>query len=259
MKATLHCLRQLSVAIVLLSSCTLLHAQGRSIPKGSEAKAQEAKALITEELPEGQTYRYKLLSGLNVSVDLLDPALYLTAFDHASFEGQVMLNLHNRFFPMASFGMGICDEQSDNGIEFGTGEKQECHFKSKLAPFGKVGMAYNLRYNDLRPNDCYLLFARYGLAYSKGDITNLYYASENYDDTFGPMSILDQEYVTHWVEIGGMLKVQIANRFSLGWDLYWKIKLHQSGTNQGTPYFVPGYGTVNSSIGFSLRLFYDIF
>lgn len=259
MKATQNCLRKLTFGTLLFAGCTLLQAQGRSIPKGSEAKAQEAQTIISDELPEGQTYRYKLLNGLNISLDLLDPALYLTAFDHASFEGQAMLNLHNRFFPMASFGMGLCDEQSDNGIEFGTGEKQECRFKSNLAPFGKIGMAYNLRYNDLRPKDCYMLLARYGIAYSKGDISNLYYASENYDDTFGPMSINNQKYVTQWIEFGGMLKVQIVDRFSLGWDLYWKVKLHQSGTSQGTPYFVPGYGTVDSSIGFSLRLFYDIF
>lgn len=265
MKATANIRRSLLIISMLMSGATLLHAQGRSIPKGSAAKSQESRLQFTDELPEGQTYRYKLLSGLNVSVDLLDPALHLTTFDHASFEGQAMLNLHNRFFPMATYGMGLCDEQSDNGIEFGTGQKQECRFKSNLAPFGKIGLAYNLNYNDIRPNDAYLIFLRYGMAYSKGEISNLYYASENYKDdenqdlSFGPMTITDQKYFTQWVEAGAMLKVQIAGRFSLGWDLYWKIKLYQSGTTQGTPYFVPGFGTVNSSVGFSFRLFYDIF
>jgi len=265
MKATTQYLRSLLIASMLMSGVSLLHAQGRSIPKGTAAKGQEALLQLNEELPEGQTYRYKLLSGLNVSVDILDPALYLTAFDHASFEGQLMLNLHNRFFPMASFGMGLCDETSDNGLDYGTGQKQECRFKSDLAPFGKIGMAYNLNYNDIRPYDAYLIFLRYGMAYSKGEISNLYYASENYlnaDNSslaFGPMNITDHQYYTHWIEAGGMLKVQISGRFSLGWDLYWKIKLYQSGTTQGTPYFVPGFGTVNSSVGFSFRLFYDIF
>ena len=56
-----------------------------------------------------------------------------------------------------------------------------------------------------------------------------------------------------------MVKVQIAKHISLGWDLYFKAKVSQSGTQYGTPFFVPGYGPNKSHIGFSFRIFYDIF
>ena len=221
----------LAFAALLLSSSPALLAQGRSIPVSSEVKAEEQKEL-PDVLPEGQKYRYRFFNGLNVSVDILDPLLYTFYFEHASFEAQVMADFHHRFFPIT--------------------------FKSNLAPFGKVGFAYNIDYNSTRPNDLYLVFLRYGLAFNKADITNLYYADELWGP-LGPIAINDQEYTTQWVELGGMVKVQIAKHISLGWDLYFKAKVSQSGTQYGTPFFVPGYGPNKSHIGFSFRIFYDIF
>ena len=247
----------LALAALLLSNSPMLLAQGRSIPVSSEVKAEEQKEL-PDVLPEGQKYRYRFFNGLNVSVDILDPLLYTFYFEHASFEAQVMADFHHRFFPMASFGMGIADETSDNGLEYGTGKKQEFNFKSNLAPFGKIGFAYNIDYNSTRPNDLYLVFLRYGLSYNKADISNLYYADELWG-SLGPISINDQEYTTQWVEVGGMVKVQIVKHISLGWDLYFKAKITLSGTQYGTPFFVPGYGPNKSHIGFSFRIFYDIF
>ena len=246
----------LLLGMLIATSPSRCLAQGRSIPRGSEAQSQVEA--LPDELPEGQKYRYKLLNGLSLSVDLFDPLLYLFTSDHCGFQVQAMLDLHHRFFPMATFGMGLADETSDNGLEYGTGSKQDCRFKSPLAPFGKVGMAYNLKYNDTHPDDFYSLFARYGIAHNTADITNLYYADDNWG-AYGPISITDQAYTTQWLELGAMIRVHIVSRFSLGWDLYWKVRLAQSGTEFGRPYYVPGMGTTETSLGFSFRLYYDIF
>lgn len=258
--AKLSIIRWASLCLICFCGCSQLQAQGCSIPKNSEAKEKEA-AQIIEELPEGQKYRYQLLNGLNVSIDLLDPVLHTFFYDHASYEGQIMLDLHHRFFPMASFGMGVANETSNNGLEYGTDEKKELNFKSKLAPFAKFGMGYNLRYNDLHPDDIYMIFARYGWSHNKADITNLYYTSRENETwgAYGPASLTDQSYTSHWVEAGAMIKVQVWKRISLGWDLYWKIRISQTGTEFGDPYYVPGLGTSNSKVGFSFRLYYEIF
>lgn len=254
-------LSSLLLAVVLtLAACPATGwAQGRSIPKGSEAKAQENTGkLLDDILPEGQKYRYPLFNGLSLSVDVFDPLLSLMMLDHCTYEVQAMVDLHHRFFPMAAMGMGWADEQSDNGLDFGTDQKQELRFKSDLAPFAKVGMAYNLNFNDTRPSDFYLVMMRYGLAWNKADISNLYYANETWG-ALGPIDIKDQEYTTHWLEVGGMIKVQVWNRISMGWDLYWKIRLAQSGTKLGDAYYVPGMGTSQSNVGFSFRIYYDLF
>lgn len=231
-------------------------AQGQSIPRSSEVEAHNETLL--DILPEGQTHRYPLLNGLNVSIDIFDPVMGLFTFDHASYEAQAMLDLHHRFFPLVSLGMGYADETSNNGNDYGTTQKQELRFKSSMAPFFKVGMAYNTDFNSTRPADYYAAFLRYGYATNKADVTNLYYADDNWGPA-GPISILDQRYHTHWLEAGMMIKVQLMRHVSLGWDMYWKVKLHQSGTELGKPTFVPGYGLESSSVGFSFRVFYDIF
>lgn len=249
-----------SLLLMLALLPATMWAQGRSIPKGSEAKAQENTEKVFDiVLPEGQKYRFPLLNGLSISVDLFDPVMrMLSASSHCTYEAQAMLDLHHRYFPMASFGAGEASELSNNGLDFGTDKKQELLFESKEGFFGKVGLGYNLKYNDYRADDYYLVLMRYGIAWNKADISNLYYADDAWG-ALGPIDINGQEYTTHWLELGGMLKVQIWNRFSLGWDLYWKIKLAQSGTQRGEAYYVPGMGTTQSSVGFSFRLFYDIF
>lgn len=249
----------IAAALMLLAGSTQLFAQGRSIPKGSEARAQEeAENVVDEILPEGQKYRYPLFNGLSLSVDIFDPLLSVTLFDHCSYEVQAMADIHHRFFPMITFGMGEANEKSNNGLDYGTDTKQELLFHSSLSPFGKVGMAYNLAYNDTKPSDYYMLMFRYGIAHNEADITNLYFANDTWG-AYGPVAITGQSYTSHWVELGGMIKVQLMRHLSLGWDLYWKVLLHQSGTRLGPPYYVPGMGTTQSSIGFSFRIYYDIF
>lgn len=252
--------RNFVIYLILLTICSLqvssVMAQGRTIPRSSEV--EDRNETILDALPEGQKHRYPFFNGLNVSVDAFDPVLDLFYLDHASYEAQVMADLHHRFFPMFGMGMGYADEISNNGNDYGTGEKHELTFKSDLSPFFKLGMGYNLDYNSTRPSDFYMVFMRYGYAYSKADISNLYYADDMWG-AYGPVSILDQKYNTHWVEAGMMLKVQLMRHVSLGWDLYWKIRIAQSGTRQGKPTFVPGYGSSDTSIGFAFRVYYDIF
>ena len=252
--------RLLLVITLLIAICSLqvprVMAQGRTIPRSSEVSERDETLL--DILPEGQTHRYPLLNGLSVNVDIIDPVLSLFVLDHATYEAQVMVDLHHRFFPMFSMGMGYADETSNNGNDYGTDQKQELTFKSDLSPFAKIGMAYNLDYNSMRPSDFYMVFLRYGYAYNKADITNLYYANELWG-SYGPLSLKDQKYQTHWLEAGVMLKVQLMRHVSLGWDIYWKIPLSQSGTRYGKPTFVPGYGSGDTSLGCAFRIYYDIF
>lgn len=246
--------------LLLMTICCLqsadVMAQGRTIPRSSEVEGKDET--ILDILPEGQTHRYPFFNGLNVSVDVFDPVMNLFYFDHVSYEAQLMLDFHHRFFPMFALGIGRADETSNNGNDYGTNQKEELNFKSEMSPFFKVGMGYNLDYNSTRPADMYMVFMRYGYAYSKADITNLYYADDKWGPC-GPISLLDQEYQTHWLEAGVLLKVQLMRHISLGWDLYCKVPVYRKGTESGKPVFVPGFGTADSPVGFSFRIYYDLF
>lgn len=222
--------------------------QGATIPRGT-ATENAAQTLPADlELPEGVKYRYPLLNGLSLSVNIFEPVMGIFLNDYASFEATGQLDLHHRFFPEFTFGMGKCDDVSDDLVGYTT----------KLAPFYKIGIAYNLKYNDIAPENYYFIFLRYGFAHSTADITNLTF-TDGYWHEYGPFDITGQKFNSHWLEIGFGIKVKIWRRFSMGWDLYYKPLLSDGATRYASPYYIPGYGTTNGKFGFGYRIAYDLF
>jgi len=233
----------------LLASGVSLWAQGNSIPTTSQVQEQRAATNeLPEKLPEGVKYRYPLLNGLSLSVNLFPPVMDLFGKGYSYYEASATLDLHHRFFPQVSAGAGYCDAESDDLVRY----------KSDMRPFFKVGMLYNFMYNDTKPNDFWGVFLRLGYAHSDASISNLYY-TDGYWGEVGPVDIDGLSFNNVWMEIGGSIKVQLAKRVSLGWDLYFKPMLVKDNNRQGEAYFVPGYGVTSSKIGFAFHLYYDVF
>lgn len=222
-----------------------LQAQGSTIPRSSQIQSTDT---LAAELPEGVKYRYPLFNGLSVSVNIFEPVMELFVNEYASYEAMVTCDFHHRFLPQLVAGIGHCDETSDDLVRY--------HVKP--TPYFKLGMAYNFKYNDVRPNDFYTAFVRYGFSSSKADIENLTY-TDGYWDEFGPANIMGEKYTCHWIEIGASIKVQVASHLSMGWDLYFKPLLYDGDSRYGDPHFVPGYGKNTSNLGFAFHVFYDIF
>ncbi|MBQ0056339.1 MAG: hypothetical protein KBT20_01670 [Bacteroidales bacterium] len=198
-------------------------------------------------LPEGQRYRHPLFNGLSVSFNAFPPALTLFGKGYASFEGMATVDLHHRFFPQFSAGVGYCDHESAN----------EVRYQTDPAPFFKAGMAYNFKYNDENGDDFYGAFLRVGYAHSESEVSNLYY-TDGYWEPQGPISIDDMKSNSCWLELGGFIKVKVASHLSLGWDASFRPFLHKGSTPSGHPYFVPGYGPTTTSFGFAFHIYYDL-
>lgn len=239
-------------ALMWVCLCTLpassLFAQGRSIPTSSAVQEEvAAKELSDDELPEGVRYRYPLLNGMSVSFNLFPPVMNLFGKDYGSYEGGLTLDLHHRFFPQAHAGVGYCNAKNEDFVRY----------HSKMTPFFKAGMLYNFKYNELKPNDFYGAFVRFGYAYSKADVSNLYFADAIWDQA-GPFSIEDMKFNSVWMELGGFIKVEVVKHISLGWDLSVKPFLHRGDVKQGVPYYIPGYGTTTTKLGFGFHIYYDL-
>lgn len=262
-------MRTLLYLITLITTLSLTlpsYGQGRNIPKGKEAREAEAARDAEEKeipLPEGQKYRYPLFNGLNVSVDVMDLLLRSFGTGYGSHEVQVMADFHHRFFPMVAIGMGQANTDSDNGMNYSDGRlypddyKQEHTFTTNWAPYFKVGCAYNLKYNHFRPNDFYTLFMRYGFSSYTADISNLMFADGTWA-TYKSDDLTDLKYNIHWLEFGGMIKVQMTKYVSLGWDVYYKIPVKEKTSPYGNPYYSPGFGVHSNHIGFMFRIYYNI-
>lgn len=240
--------------------------QGRNIPKGKEAREAEAARDAEEKetpLPEGQRYRYPFFNGLDVSVDVMDLIVRAFGSGYGSHEVQVMADFHHRFFPMVAVGMGKADTQSDNGMNFSDGKlypddiKQEHTFRTNWAPYFKLGCGYNLKFNNFRPNDFYMFFVRYGFSSYKADISNLWYADGTWA-TYKSEDLLGLDYNIHWLELGGLIKVQISKHLSMGWDLYYKVPVKEKTSRYGKPYYAPGFGVHSNHVGFLFRIYYNI-
>lgn len=238
--------------LLSLGCSSQLWAQGRSIPTSSSVREQQQQAMeATEEtpLPEGQQYRYPLLNGLSLSVNLFDPVLKAFNTDHANYEAMATLDLHHRFMPQVAVGVGSGNDVNDYGLSY----------RVKSAPYIKLGMAYNFKYNQqIRPDDWYGVFFRYGCSSSSADIKGMTYV-DGYWEEYGPAEVLDQTYKCHWIELGACLRVKVYKQFSMGWDVYVRPLLRKAGNDYGDPYFIPGYGVTSSLIGFQFHLQYTIF
>lgn len=227
--------------ILSISLAVSAFAQGKSIPKSTKI-AEE----LPLELPDSVKYRYPLFNGLSATLNIFDPILGLFAWKHANYEATVTADIHHRFFPQVTFGLGYSSEENDNQLRF----------KVKATPFFKVGMLYNFKYNSTDPKFYYYVLARYGFSSFSADIENLKY-TDGYWNDFTPTESYKQDYTAHWVEIGGGVKVLIAGPISLGWELTVRPLLTSGDNKYGSPYFVPGRGT--HWLSFAFNLTYDIF
>ncbi|MBQ7238873.1 MAG: hypothetical protein IJS20_08785 [Bacteroidales bacterium] len=250
-------MRWTMLSLLLLSSLPL-HAQGNSIPTNSEVQEAQLANQWAEELPDGVKYRYPLLNGMSVSFNLFPPLIQLFGKGYCNYEGTLTLDLHHRFFPQFTAGAGYCDAKSkDIGYEVDDTHFQGLRYHSKMRPFFRTGMLFNFNYNDIKPNDFYGALIRFGYAYSEADVTNLSYTDANWGYV-GPLEVKDLKFHSIWMELGGFIKVQVTNHFSMGWDLAYKPFLHRGKDDHGKPYFVPGYGVANSKFGFGFHLYYDL-
>lgn len=235
--------------LVVLIGCSFgrAMAQGSSIPTTSAVKEQRATGEDSDELPEGVTHRYPLLNGLSVSLDAFPVVMQVFGNNRANYGGMVTLDLHHRFFPQVAAGVGYCNETNPDNVRY----------KCSLQPYMKVGMAYNFKYNDLKPNDFYGAFARIGISHNDAEVSNLYYA-DGFWPMQGPLTLTGLKSTSCWLELGGFIKVQVLDHLSLGWDLSFSPFLSKGNTRNGSPYFVPGYGTTTTALGFAFHVYYDI-
>lgn len=227
--------------ILSISIAVSAFAQGNSIPKSSKIVEE-----LPEILPDSVKYRYPLINGVSITANIFDPIMALFAMDHANYEVTGTLDLHHRFFPQFSAGLGYSNEQNDNQLGF----------KVKASPFFKVGVLYNLKYNSTQPKYFYYFLLRYGWSTCTAEIENIKF-TDGYWPDYVPGQTYEQSYNNHWFELGGGVKVHMGGPISLGWELSIRPLLSSGDNKYGSPYFVPGRGT--HWLNFAFNLTYDIF
>ncbi|MDE6741025.1 MAG: hypothetical protein K2J58_01695 [Muribaculaceae bacterium] len=223
--------------------------------------------LYLAELDTATTVRpkspYPLFNGITVGVNFADAIMSAIGQKHSSYDVSAMVSLHNWFFPVVEAGIGWGRHNDNNDLY---------KIKAKPSMYAKVGINYNFLYKS-DPAYMAYLGLRFGVASCKWDKTDIKRPTdseeENEDPNENPASRdtedhnevakpseylpdeLDRRCTSIYGEILAGLKVKIAGPFSLGWNVRYRLGLHNSGGM--SPWFVPGYGT--GPLGFTFNAY----
>lgn len=184
---------------------------------------------VTSQRPQSP---YPLYNGMVIGANFGDAVFSLMGQKHYSYDISAAVSLHNWFFPTIEAGIGWGEH---------TAEGDAYHFKGKPSVYAKIGVNYNFLYKS---NPDYMAYfgLRYGFSSHKWDLTDIKSTSTLGEET-GRSELLGQHTVSTYGEVVGGLKVKIAGPFSLGWNIRFRLGLHNGKDLAVKPWFVPGYGT----------------
>ena len=166
------------------------------------------------------TWRNPTLAGMSLGFDAAG-AIMAACTNYGQIEGQLRLNIRNRFFPTIEAGLGISDH---------TGEETHLHYRTH-SPYFRVGIDYNF-IRDLRSGNRIFGGVRYGFTPFKYDLSGPAIA----DPVYGMQVPFDLQGVTataHWVEAVAGLEARIWKFFHLGWSLRYRARLAETNNPSG--------------------------
>lgn len=247
--------RFLLIMFAILAATMPMAARRTVTPVGSELSH---KPVITDSLPGDKWIDsvaaaqpkavgniYPLWDAVQVSVDLWQALnrAFRSGYGITGFEAKV--SIHNRYFP--AFEAGISSSQS-------TPDGMNYSFHSPLSPYFKIGMDYNFLYNS---DSAYKVFAliRYGIASFDYRFTDVNLSSSYWDQS-ATIDFPWRHTTSGYIEAGAGLQVKLFGNLAAGWTFRYHRIIHHSSQPNGSPWSVPGFGQVNSSIGLTLSLTY---
>ena len=215
-----------AISLVLLLACLT-------------ADAQKLFRLEKDSIP--------LMRGFQVSFDLFGAGQMMLG-DYGQYEAALRLNLHDQWFPIVEVGYGKANHEEDlvTGIAYKT-----------QAPYFRVGIDFNMLKKKHQANRIFAGF-RYAYTSYKVDIWRKDFPDPVWKWNTG-FGVRDEQCSQHWLEFVFGIDAQVFGPFHLGWSVRYKRRLaHDEGILDKT-WYVPGYGTWDSSaLGGTFNVIIDI-
>lgn len=215
-----------AISLVLLLACLT-------------ADAQKLFRLEKDSIP--------LMRGFQVSFDLFGAGQMMLG-DYGQYEAALRLNLHDQWFPIVEVGYGKANHEEDlvTGIAYKT-----------QAPYFRAGIDFNMLKKKHQANRIFAGF-RYAYTSYKVDIWRKDFPDPVWKWNTG-FGVRDEQCSQHWLEFVFGIDAQVFGPFHLGWSVRYKRRLaHDEGILDKT-WYVPGYGTWDSSaLGGTFNVIIDI-
>ena len=165
-------------------------------------------------------------------------------------QGNIQLNLKNKYFPVFELGIAGADKTTADDIRFKTN-----------GMFGKIGLdipAIKPKPNSTQKSNNLLVGFRLGMSHFNYSIlnqtiTDAYWGNS---ETFNLESIPATKL---WFEITAGIRVEVYKNLYMGWNIRNKHLITQAATGENTPWYIPGYGKANTAVrGFSYTFGYRL-
>lgn len=194
-----------------------------------------------------QPMKYPLMESASVGVDIWNPLMRAFGQHYGLIDFSAQVSLHNRYKPTTEIGLGIANNTpADNNFTY----------KSPLSAYLRLGLDYNFLYNST-PDYQYFVGVRFGFtkfSYSVEDIT----INSSYWEEVAHPTIPSQHPFVSWGELVMGLKVKLLGPISAGWTFRFHSIFHESKSQYGKPWYIPGYGSRNGKITGSFTISYTL-
>lgn len=188
-----------------------------------------------------------LFRGFAVSVDMVGLA-QMQLSDYGQYEGALRLNLHDQYFPIVEVGMGRAKHLDDEV----TGISYKTH-----APYFRVGVDFNILKNKHTSNRVYA-GVRYGYTHYKVNISRPVFQDPVWQWNTS-YCVTDEPCSQHWAEVVFGVDAGIWGPLHLGWSVRYRNRLSHDDGITGKTWYVPGYGTQDTSnLGATFNVSIDI-
>ncbi|MCH5220915.1 MAG: hypothetical protein J1F05_01100 [Muribaculaceae bacterium] len=198
-------------------------------------------------LKHGKKMEQPLLHAISVGVNIWDPVMRAVGQKYGIADAFVELSLYNRFKPVVEVGLGAAKYRPEGG---------NYTYRSPMSVYFRVGAYYNFLYNS-NPDYSFMAGVKYGYSNFKYSIDDVTLNSPYWDEStyFG---VEAQHASAGWLELALGLRVKIYGPISAGWTFKYQNFLHQSKASYGEPWYIPGFGSRNSSITGSFSVVYTL-
>ncbi len=188
-----------------------------------------------------------LFRGVSVGFDVAG-ALQRQLSDYGQYEVMGRVNLHDQYFPTVEIGIGEADHKNDEvtGISYHT-----------RAPYFRIGADVNLMKKKHTGNRVFAGL-RYGFTSYKIDIDSRPFPDPVWlwDTSYG---VKDEQCHQHWLELLFGIDAKVFGPIHLGWSVRYRRRLAHDDGITGKTWYVPGYGTQESTrIGYTFNAIIDI-
>ena len=190
---------------------------------------------------------YPLLTDLTLGLNCAEPLFMALGQSYASTDVSATLNMWNRLQPTIEVGIGWSRNTPD-GMRF--------TYKGKPSPYFKVGANYNFLFKN-SPDYQAIVGIRLGYSTFGYEVTDAHYINSYWQEDIG-YSITGEHSHALWGEAGVGLRVKLWNSLSMGWMIRYHGVLNYGKNRHSKPWFIPGYGPRNGSLGLSLGVYYTL-